>query len=713
MPTVDLTSVRQQAAWETLPAIARAIGSLDADVGTLRDASLILMYRTIVERLRGFRAPEVEVSAGVARLFRRSAHERFGTAHTLIDNHDPDRARIHGAVDALLEGIDAATVSSRFLGAIHETTLQVSLVRSPHVDVVASRDRKIAGAFYTPENIIERVLDRAVRPVLAASLERWRRAPERELELPRVLDPAMGSGHVLVAAAGLITRELAEALRRSPRPPAICGVPVDASEEGRALASVIRECIHGVDVDPFAVELARASLWLETEPGTLDPSELDERLVCMDAVEASLPSEENGRGAPAWRRAFPHVFGATGGFDAVIGNPPFQSQLSSTTVRSRALAASLRERHAGSTGAYTDTAAMFLLIGMHLVRDGGMVCLVQPQSVLGSRDGAGVRRACEREGRLTSLWIAGKPIFEDTSVLVCAPCLRRGDGGTGTIEVSIGEARVASLKASDADVGGAWSELISVARGVPACRVDAPVTVGDVADATADFRDQYYDVRDHVLEQGDVDPSTRVAPLLTTGLIDLAECRWGERPARYARRAWTAPVVDLDGLSDHTRHGRWAAQRLVPKIVVATQTRVIELVVDEAGRYLPMTPLITVTPHKGTPIWALGAAIASPAGAAIAHRLGAGTALSADAIKLSASQVRMLPVPDLSSDRMRLAADALREASDATDPADRTSLLRRMGALTCHAFGVSGDELLDWWSDRLVPGRDRRPASAC
>ena len=73
-------------------------------------------------------------------------------------------------------------------------------------------------------------------------------------------DPACGSGHFLVAAARRIAKALAQArhLETEPTP----------TQLQAAIRDVVGRCIHGVDLNPMAAELAKVSLWLEAlEPG--------------------------------------------------------------------------------------------------------------------------------------------------------------------------------------------------------------------------------------------------------------------------------------------------------------------------------------------------------------------------------------------------------------------------------------------------------------
>ena len=83
---------------------------------------------------------------------------------------------------------------------------------------------------------------------------------------------------------------------------------------------------------------------------------------------------------------------------------------------------------------------------------------------------------------------------------------------------------------------------------------------------------------------------------MTSGLVDPGRCAWGRRDVTFARRRFQRPTVELARLSPTMR--RWADGLLVPKVLVANQTRVIEAVADPDGRWLPGVPLITARPDR-------------------------------------------------------------------------------------------------------------------
>jgi hypothetical protein len=390
-----------------------------------------------------------------------------------------------------------------------------------------------------------------------------------------------------------------------------------------------------MDVDPLAVATTEAALalWAGVPP---PPG----HLVVGDALVDPAP--------------WPPI-------DVVVGNPPFLSQLDAATVRPAAITARLRARFGHALQAYTDTASLFLLVACDLAAPGATVALLQPQSVLGARDAAGVRDAIAALGHVADVLFPADPGFE-ASVDVCVPI------------IAIGSPEPAA----------SWSAHLARAHGVPAVDLAARRTLGEEATTTAAFRSEYYGMVDHVHEHDDLPTGT---PLVTTGLVDLGRCAWGDRSARIGRRSWDRPVLDIGALEG--RAADWARRTAGPKLVVATQTRVVEVVVDERGAWIPGVPLVVVLAPPAR-LWPLAAALASPAITAWALHRAAGTALTPQALKVTASLVREAPLP--------LDDDAWHRGTAAFRAGD----IDAFGAAMADAYGT-GAELTQWWLERAKP----------
>jgi hypothetical protein len=164
---------------------------------------------------------------------------------------------------------------------------------------------------------------------------------------------------------------------------------------------------------------------------------------------------------------------------------------------------------------------------------------------------------------------------------------------------------------------------------------------------------------------------------------------------------WAAPRIDPRALDEPMR--RWLAERAVPKVLLATQTRVLEPMADETGRFVPCVPVISVMPHDAAMVRVVCAALASPMLAALAARWYAGAGLSSGALKLSAAQVRGLPAPV--EPGAALEAAAALNAAAGTAPGDSRVRERWLAfaLASCRSYGLAGDEaqtLATWWLER-------------
>ncbi|MFH1468338.1 MAG: DNA methyltransferase [Pseudomonadota bacterium] len=140
-----------------------------------------------------------------------------------------------------------------------------------------SDERRRSGTHYTPEDLARGVVEHTLDPVLA----RLGDAPQPDHILAlKVCDPAMGSGAFLVAACRHLADKLLVAWQRHGLPP----IPPDEDPLLHARRTVAQSCLYGVDKNPFAVDLAKLSLWLFTLAREHPFSFVDHALRCGDSL---------------------------------------------------------------------------------------------------------------------------------------------------------------------------------------------------------------------------------------------------------------------------------------------------------------------------------------------------------------------------------------------------------------------------------------------
>jgi len=153
------------------------------------------------------------------------------------------------------------------LGSVYESLLELqpqlgedgkTLTFASEAAEQKGNQRKITGSYYTPDSLVQLLLDTTLDPVLDEREAQAADPAEALLELT-VIDPACGSGHFLLAAARRIATRVAR--HRTG------GVPSSADFH-HALREVACRCLYGVDRNPMAVELTKVALWIEAlEPG--------------------------------------------------------------------------------------------------------------------------------------------------------------------------------------------------------------------------------------------------------------------------------------------------------------------------------------------------------------------------------------------------------------------------------------------------------------
>ena len=142
----------------------------------------------------------------------------------------------------------------------------------------AGSDRKTTGSYYTPDALVQELIKSALIPVIDDRLSKAHGQAEQEQALLKikVIDPACGSGHFLLAAARRLAVALAQVRAGDDQP----------SEDNRqhALRDVVAHCIFAVDKNPMAVELCKVALWIEAiDPGK-PLSFLDAHIQCGDSL---------------------------------------------------------------------------------------------------------------------------------------------------------------------------------------------------------------------------------------------------------------------------------------------------------------------------------------------------------------------------------------------------------------------------------------------
>lgn len=289
------------------------------------------------------------------------------------------------------------TIYERFLGKVVRPQGRGAVIEEkPEV-------RKAGGVYYTPRYIVEYIVEQTVGKLLAG------KTPEETLRL-RFLDPACGSGSFLLCVFERVCEHWQQWLTDHPnkRKKDLCWWD-DATNTvqltARTKRRILRETIYGVDLDPQAVEVTQLSLYLkmlegetsetlQREQGLFGGEEpilppLQDNIKCGNSLIASdfsmIPEDLVRVRAFDWPVQFENIMKA-GGFDAVIGNPPW-------LMAGYYLAAEINYLHTSyraATGKF-DLYYCFIERGISLLSAHGEFGVIVPNKLLHTKAAASLR----------------------------------------------------------------------------------------------------------------------------------------------------------------------------------------------------------------------------------------------------------------------------------------------------------------------------------
>jgi type I restriction-modification system DNA methylase subunit len=159
--------------------------------------------------------------------------------------------------------VDYRNMGPEELGSVYESLLELvpdielparkfGFVGLTAEGSTAGNARKLSGSYYTPDSLVQELIKSALDPVIEQRIAPSPTDPAEALLAIRVIDPACGSGHFLLAAA----RRLAKSSRS-------CAHPTAPNKPNRTSATRCAKwssrCIFGVDRNPMAIELARTA----------------------------------------------------------------------------------------------------------------------------------------------------------------------------------------------------------------------------------------------------------------------------------------------------------------------------------------------------------------------------------------------------------------------------------------------------------------------
>ncbi|HPE78122.1 MAG TPA: TaqI-like C-terminal specificity domain-containing protein [Draconibacterium sp.] len=325
-------------------------------------------------------------------------------------------------------------VSVNILGHIFEHSLnEIETIQSEIEGIKTDQSktkRKKDGVFYTPKYITKYIVENTIGK-LCLEKKTELEIQETEYEKDRkgrqkttlkkltqklddyrkwllqltICDPACGSGAFLNQALEFL---IAEHRYIDELQAKLFGVPMILSEVEN---SILENNLYGVDINEESVEIAKLSLWLRTAQKGRKLTTLNNNIKCGNSLIDD--PEIAGEKAFDWQTEFPEIF-AKGGFNVVIGNPPYV-QLQSMGAMSDILSnCGYESFHKGA-----DLYCLFTEKGYTLLKQGGMQSFIMPNKWMLVAYGKPLRQFLSKTGLRQILNFGDIQFFQEATTYVC------------------------------------------------------------------------------------------------------------------------------------------------------------------------------------------------------------------------------------------------------------------------------------------------------
>lgn len=492
------------------------------------------------------------------------------------------------------------SIYEQFLGkVVHCTDKRVKIEEKPEV-------RKAGGVYYTPKYIVDYIVKNTVGKLIEG------KTPEQISKL-RFADIACGSGSFLIGAFDYLITYHQKYFQDNPDKAKKAGCH---NAEGKQVLSIkqkqkiLLNNIYGVDIDSQAVEVTQLSLCLkmledETTATANDMQvlfhekilpDLSKNIVCGNSLvgaeilsDTLIAADEESKLNPMdYDTTFPDVM-RNGGFDAVIGNPPYvdSEEMVKSNLATREYCTTRFKVAKGNWDMY----CVFVEKAISLLDSDGLMGYIIPNKFLSAPYGEYLKEYCSNylvkdivDYSSISVFISkGKKISVYPIIIIIDKNIKEGNGGCYSKMIQDEQIKVSYAKEFQIEKGDtSWTKkfnqiesLISKveARSVKITThfsVESPATVTEA-----------YEIKSLIEEKSS--SGSDFFAFVNTGTIDRYVSLWGYERTTYIKDTYHYPVIPASKLN--RRYPKRFTQAESEKLIIAGMSKELEAIYDEGKIY--------------------------------------------------------------------------------------------------------------------------------
>ncbi|MDT8339757.1 MAG: DNA methyltransferase, partial [Sulfurimonas sp.] len=443
----------------------------------------------------------------------------------------------------------------------------------------------------------------------------------------KILDPACGSGAFLNQALEFLINE--HTLVRDML------LPFEDLTLGYEIEKEILEHnLYGVDINEDAVEIAKLSLWLRTAHKGRELTKLADKIKCGNSLIDDKTVAEN---AFVWEEEFAEVF-VQGGFDVVIGNPPYVDSESMTKFY-KDERKWIAKKYKTAVGNW-DIFIPFVELGLSLLKNSRYLSFIIPNKILSANYGTTLREYINENYSLNEIFdLSVNNVFEIDVYPVIVSLNKETQ--VSNIKISYQKDEEVFSRNVNYRYENNWalyldrnydlySKVFTKYKLLNLQKEFSLYSSASVSEA--------YEIKEFIENSKIID--TDYLKLINTGTIDPYSCSWGISSMTYIKDTYMHPIINLKNI----KKKMWTQK---PKIAFAGMATRIEAFIDTEGVFLPLKSTTVLTAESESSLKFIGCILNSRLITFIFKIANSANTMAGGYLNINQDNLGMLPIPNI------------------------------------------------------------------